>query len=72
MAGGAIFGVRMVSYYKGIEIEGASVAAAFLLLSPVVSVLSANAFLSEPLTGSIIAGVTLAVAGGVLLARAKR
>ncbi|MBN1827966.1 MAG: DMT family transporter [Deltaproteobacteria bacterium] len=65
--GGCLFGVRMAAYYKGIEIEGASVAATFLLFSPAVAVLSAHLVLGEPITGPIMVGIGLVIVGGFLL-----
>lgn len=67
LLGGAVFGIRMVTYYKGIALEGASVAATFLLFSPVVTALSAHFFLAEPLSPGIAAGIALTLAGGWLL-----
>ncbi len=71
LLGGLIFGLRMLTYYKGIEIEGAAVAATFLLFSPAVVVLSATVFLSEPLSISIIAGVIIVTIGGLILVKSK-
>lgn len=68
---GLIFGIRMITYYKGIEIEGASVAATFLLFSPVVTVLLASTFLGEALTINVLAGLVTIVIGGFLLTRVK-
>lgn len=69
LVGGAIFGVRMVAYYKGIALEGAATAATFLLFSPAVAVLTARLTLNEPLTPYIVAGVMLVIAGGCVLLR---
>ena len=69
--GGAIFGIRMLAYYKGIEIEGASTAATFLLFSPVVTVGLAASYLNESLTTTIILGMMLVIIGGLLLTKAK-
>jgi drug/metabolite transporter (DMT)-like permease len=71
VAGGAVFGLRMLAYYKGIEIEGAASAATFLLFSPLVTVLSAHGFLAEPLTWPILCGMTLVLIGGAILVREK-
>ena len=65
--GGAVFGMRMVAYYKGIEYEGAGPAATFLLFSPVVTALTAHVMLGEALTVWIISGMALVVLGGMLL-----
>ncbi len=70
--GGAVFGIRMLTYYKGIEIEGASTAATFLLFSPVVTVGLATKYLNEPLTEIVIWGMTLVIFGGLLLSKSKR
>lgn len=68
---GLIFGIRMITYYKGIEIEGASVAATFLLFSPVITVLFASVFLGEKLSVNVISGLITIIAGGFLLIRVK-
>lgn len=68
---GLIFGIRMVTYYKGIEIEGAAIAATFLLFSPVVTVLLASLFLGETLTINVIGGLVTIIIGGFLLTRVK-
>lgn len=69
--GGLIFGIRMIAYYKGIEIEGASIAATFLLFSPVVTILLAVLLLNEPLTLNVISGLITVIIGGLLLTRVK-
>jgi drug/metabolite transporter (DMT)-like permease len=70
LLGSAIFGIRMAAYHKGIEIAGASQAATFILVSPVVSVIGAHFLLGEPVTGSIFIGIIL-VLGGTALMLAK-
>jgi len=68
---GFIFGIRMVTYYKGIEIEGAAIAATFLLFSPVVTVLLASLFLGESFTTNVVGGLITIIIGGFLLTRVK-
>ena len=72
LLGGFVFALRMLTYYRGIELEGASVAATFLLFSPVVAVLAAHFFLGEPLTPMIICGIALTFCGGAVLSSGKK
>lgn len=71
ISGGVIFGIRMITYYKGMEIENASVAGTFLLFSPVVTVSLASLFLKEPLTVQTVIGFCLVFTGGLLLTKLK-
>jgi len=69
--GGVVFGIRVVSYYKGIEAEGAATAATALLFSTVVTMLIAHLVLDEPITLPITSGIGLVVIGGMLLTTAR-
>jgi drug/metabolite transporter (DMT)-like permease len=69
--GGLIFAIRMVTYFKGIEIEGASIAATFLLFSPAVTVMLATLMLGETLTVTVLIGLVIVLTGGLLLTSMK-
>lgn len=67
LLGGIVFGVRMTAYHKGIQHEGASVAATFLLFSPLVTELTAKIALGEFLTTGTVVGTVLTAVGGWIL-----
>ncbi len=59
-------------YYRGIEVLGAGVASSYISLVPIFGVLSSVLLLGETLDGSLLVGGVLAVAGVVLVNRARR
>ena len=59
-------------FYRGIEVLGAGVASSYISLVPVFGVTSSVVLLGEPLSGSLLVGGAMALAGVVMANRARR
>jgi drug/metabolite transporter (DMT)-like permease len=59
-------------YFDGVAALGAGGAAAYISLVPVFGVASSTLLLDEPLQASLLVGGALAVAGMVVMNRARR
>lgn len=68
---GACIGCGILLLYKGIELRGASIAAAMLGISPVITLVLEVRFFDVDFTVVELAGIALVVGGGLLLSRPR-
>lgn len=71
LANGVAFGGGILTFYKALQVEGASNSAMFALLVPVVTAALGRILLGEFLTPVQIAGGVIIISGSLLISRIK-
>jgi len=68
---GGLGGLRLMSFYKGIKLEGPTLAATMLTISPVITAISSFLFLGETFNFLQIIGIILVLGGALLITQFK-
>lgn len=68
---GILNGIRIIAFYKGVELEGPTLAATMLTISPVITAISAFFILKETFNFLQILGLFLVIIGALILTRLK-
>jgi len=68
---GILSGVRVITFYKGMELEGPTIAATFLSIAPAFTAISEFIFLEERFNMLQILGIIIVLATALLLTRIK-
>jgi len=68
---GLISGIRVVTFYKGVELEGPAIAATMLSISPVITAIADFFIIGVVLSSLQWLGLLVAVFGAVFIARMK-
>lgn len=68
---GILNGIRIITFYKGIALEGPTIAATMLAISPAITAISAFLILGETFNFLQILGLSLVIIGALILTRLK-
>ncbi len=71
LLGGVVFGIRMITFFKGIDLTSASIAAHFILLAPVITAIASSYFLAEQILPMQWLGITIVLIGTYALTKLK-